>query len=53
MNHLIQASLDSSIGKVLTFGVKGPGLKSRLGQWNSFKNYKILFLIEDTSELEC
>ena len=30
-----------------------PGIKSRLRQRNSFKNYKILSLIEDTSELEC
>ena len=45
--------LDGVMDKVLTFSVKGSRFKSRLGQWNSFKNYKILFLIEDTSELEC
>ena len=39
--------------KLLTFNAEGPGFKSRLGQGTSFKNYKILFLIEDTSELEC
>ena len=27
--------------------------KTWQGQWNSFRNYQILFLIEDTSELEC
>ena len=45
--------LDGVMDKTLTSNVKGPGFKSRLEHWNSFKNYKILFLIEDTSELEC
>ena len=45
--------LDGVMDKALTFKAEGPGFKSRLHQWNSFKNYKILFLIEDTSELEC
>ena len=48
-HHLIDGAMD----KALTFNVNGSGLKTRLGQWNSFKNYKILFLIEDISELEC
>ena len=45
--------LDGVMDKALTFKAEGPGFKSRLQQWNSFKNYKISFLIEDTSELEC
>ena len=39
--------------KALTFSAEGPGFKSQPGQWNSFKKSKILFLIEDISELEC
>ena len=45
--------LDGVMDKVLTSNAEGPGFKSRLDKWNSIKNYKILFLIEDTSELEC
>ena len=45
--------LDGVMDKVLTFKAEGPGFKFRLGQWNTFKNYKVLFLIEDISELEC
>ena len=45
--------LNGVMDKALTYMAEGPGFKSRLQQWNSFKNYKILFLIEDTSELEC
>ena len=45
--------LDGVMDKALTFKAKGPRFKSRFRQWNSFKNYKISFLIEDTSELEC
>ena len=45
--------LDGVMNKALTFKAEGPGFKSQLRQWNSFKNYKISFLIEDTSELEC
>ena len=52
-NLLQHHLLDGVMNKALTFNVKGPGFKSRLRQWNSFKNYKISFLIEDTSELEC
>ena len=47
--HLLVEVMD----KALTFKLEGPGFKSQLRQWNSFKNYKISFLIEDTSELEC
>ena len=35
--------LDGVMDKVLTASVKGPGFKFRLGQRNSFKNYKISF----------
>ena len=49
LHHL----LDGVIDKALAFYVKGPGFKSRPGEWNSFKKYERLFLIEDTSELEC
>ena len=52
-SSLYQHLLDGVMGKALTFKAEGPGFKSRLRQWNSFKNYKISFLIEDTSELEC
>ena len=45
--------LDGVMDKALTFKVKGLGFKFRPGQWNSFKKSKILFLIEDISELEC
>ena len=45
--------LDGVMDKALSFKAEGRGFKSRHHQWNSFKNYKILFLIEDTSELEC
>ena len=45
--------LDGVMDKASTFSVEGPGFKFRFQQWNSFKNNKILFLIEDTSELEC
>ena len=36
-NHLLDGVMD----KALTFKAEGPGFKSRLGHWNSFKNYKI------------
>ena len=52
-NFQFQSSLDSSIVKALDSRARGPGFRSRPGQWNSIKNYKILFLIEDISELEC
>ena len=52
-NPLQHHLLDGVMDKALTFKTEGPGFKSRLRQWNSFKNYKISFLIEDTSELEC
>ena len=52
-NPLQHHLLDGVMDKALTFKAEGPGLKSRLRQWNSFTNYKISFLIEDTSELEC
>ena len=45
--------LDGVMAKALTFTVKGPGFKSQLRQWNSFKKSKFPFLIEDISELEC
>ena len=48
-HHLLNGVMD----KALTFKVEGPGFKSRLRQWNSFKKSKFPFLIEDTSELEC
>ena len=43
--------LDGVMDKALTFYAEGPRFNSQLGQWNSFK--KLLFLIEDTSQLEC
>ena len=52
-NLLQHHLLDGVMDKAPSFNAEDPGFKSRLGQWNSFKNYKILFLIEDTSELEC
>ena len=47
--HLLNGGME----KVLTFNAKGPRFKSRPGHGTSFKVFKILFLIEDTSELEC
>ena len=32
--------LDGVMDKALTFDAEGPGFKSRVEQWNSFKNYK-------------
>ena len=40
--------LDGVKDKALTFSVEGPGFKSRLQQWNSFKKSKIPFFNEDT-----
>ena len=48
-HHLLAGVMD----KALTFKAEGPKFQSRLGQWTPFKTYKVLFLIEDTSELEC
>ena len=53
MNLNFQGSLGRSSDEMLVYDARSPGFKSRPGQWNSFKKYKILFLIEDTSELEC
>ena len=53
MMQSFQASLASSIGKAVTFGVKGFGFNPRWGSGTLSKITKILFLIEDTSELEC
>jgi len=39
--------------KAANFNMKGPGFKSRLGKGPLSKITKLLFLIEDTSELEC
>ena len=52
-NPLQHHLLDGVMDKALTFNAEGPGFKPRLQQWNSFKKSKFLFLIEDTSELEC
>ena len=35
-HHLLGGIVD----KALPFGAEGPGFKSQLEQWNSFKNYK-------------
>ena len=47
-----QPSIISSVGRAVDRGVNNPGFDSWLGQWNSFKNYKILFLNEDTLAIE-
>ena len=49
LHHLLNGVMD----KVLTFKVEGPGFKFWLRHWNSYKKRKLLFLIEDISELEC
>ena len=36
------------LNKALTFNAEGPGLKSWLRQWNSFKKCKFPFFNEDT-----
>ena len=38
-----QPSIDSTVGKVFTSGVKSPGFNPRLRQWNSFKNMQLSF----------
>ena len=48
-HHLLNGVMD----KALTFKAEGPRFKSQHRHWNSFKNSKFLFLIEDISELEC
>ena len=53
MNLIFQVSLIRSSGQLLDYDAESPRVKSQLGQWNSFKKYKFLFLIEDISELEC
>ena len=40
--------LDGVMDKALTYSVEGPGFKSRLRQWNSFKKSKFPFFNEDT-----
>ena len=45
--------LDGVMYEALTFKVEGPGFKSRVWYWNSFKKSKFPFLIEDISEFEC
>ena len=35
--------LDGVMDKALTFKAEDPGFESRLGHWNSFKNYKFSF----------
>ena len=47
-----QPSIISSVDRAVDSDVNNPGFKSRLRQWNSFKNYKILFLNEDTLAIE-
>ena len=47
-NQLQYHLLDGVIDKALTFKVKGPGFKSWLRQWNSFKKSKFPFFNEDT-----
>ena len=48
MKHCVHASIDSSVGRALRSGARGPGFYSRLGQWNSFKKTKFPFFNEDT-----
>ena len=43
-HHLLNGVMD----KALTFKAEGPGFKSRLRQWNSFKKSKFPFFNEDT-----
>ena len=52
-NILHHQLLDGVMDKAVTFSAEGSGFNSWLGQWNSFKKSKLLFLIEDISELEC
>ena len=40
--------LDGVMDKALTFKAEGPGFKSWLQQWNSFKKSKFPFFNEDT-----
>ena len=40
--------LNGVMDKALTFKAEGPGFKSRLWQWNSFKKSRFLFFNEDT-----
>ena len=44
-HHLL---LDGVMVKALTFKLEGPGFKSWLRQWNSFKKSKFPFFNEDT-----
>ena len=50
---IFQVSIDSSVDRAPGSSARGLRFKSRLSQWNSSKKCKILFLIEDISELEC
>jgi hypothetical protein len=52
MKWHFQASSYSSVVTALGFNASIPGFNPQRLQWNSFKKYKILFLIEDISELE-